>query len=474
MMSPGPSSRNTQNQFNYVDAEVHSPIEYNQSSSQPINSTVLSPHKNSPAVSNSASHSHNVASTPSNSLSEYGTYQSSELDEFDDEFFGVEFSTDVLQDQLLSYDQVSSHMGGLYEAERTINTPPDPLQAEDGHSQVIPLSPPPDSAFETEFTTEHKPVSQLEPTTEMDNQSSQSFTKQVNMNNPMLMSTVGHGDTKFNDYVKPVKSSLQLEAPRDDEGIGMSNEKTGLAGLDPERRKQIADTEIPNLKEQDVQRRLDAKNFDNAEWMSQTGGSSDFEDEIEFYSRFSSHQLAPDDENDNRSVDDAISVHENRLVKGQVYYNIGATPNQSDMEMIRNQARQWSDAPALHYITNANFLQLETANESMKRYNEHAETISLLSRQATWGTRRHSEPSLSDLEAIENDSFLKKLAISKPKDGNHHRRNSIFDQESRLSDIIMARHKINDMDATVTTPTTATTHLGFARSVIKRARSKIE
>jgi hypothetical protein len=61
----------------------------------PFGNDLLSPYNHSQTLSNSASPSYNISSTPGESLSEYSNYQSSELSEIDDPFFGVNFDAGV-------------------------------------------------------------------------------------------------------------------------------------------------------------------------------------------------------------------------------------------------------------------------------------------------------------------------------------------------------------------------------------------
>jgi hypothetical protein len=69
-----------------------------------------------------------------------------------------------------------------------------------------------------------------------------------------------------------------------------------------------------------------------------------------------------------------------------------------------------------------------TSNDAIRIWNTNADAWSIASYAATWGTRRYSEPSLADFEAVAEGNLLKKLSISKPKDENQLRQNMLFAQ----------------------------------------------
>jgi hypothetical protein len=79
------------------------------------------------------------------------------------------------------------------------------------------------------------------------------------------------------------------------------------------------------------------------------------------------------------------------------------------------ESRHWNDGPVYPYMTETK-IQAQTANEAAKRWNDTADTYSVLSRTATWGTRRRSEPSIADMESIHNGSFLKRLSFKTDKE----------------------------------------------------------
>ncbi|KAH9218979.1 hypothetical protein DL95DRAFT_384813 [Leptodontidium sp. 2 PMI_412] len=243
--------------------------------------------------------------------------------------------------------------------------------------------------------------------------------------------------------VQQPEQGSQTAIQRDEDGSWRTNEVTGQRGLDPDTRKGVADVEILTLKEQEDKRKILYKNSEVEEWRSQAGGSSDADDEQPSQSYFpSSHEnwylkgnpgsrrTHEEVHNDIAPLDDGASLHENRLVEGQTYFDLTSDHiNEADKAELMNHPRVWKDSPSVPYITTSTF-QPQTANEAMMKYQFHADAISIASRAATWGTRRKSEPSLADFKGVSDGSFLKKLSISssKGREGNRPRQNSIFDQ----------------------------------------------
>ncbi|EPE29179.1 C2H2 and C2HC zinc finger [Glarea lozoyensis ATCC 20868] len=250
-----------------------------------------------------------------------------------------------------------------------------------------------------------------------------------------------------------IPQSQAASVLRGEDGSWRSNERTGQSGLDPNSRRAIENETVETLDEQEERRRIAHKNIEVFEWRSQAGGSSEAEEERagqsyfpppppnrEWYQQSTPRQHPDPAENiDNIGpVDDAASIRENKTVAGQVYYDTESRNgplSQVDIELMR-QPRHWNDAPAVPYIMTTTF-QPQTSNDAMERFRRHADTISIASRAATWGTRRRSEPSLADWESVQSGSFLKKLSISKPTATRQH---SLFDQGlDKLANIVRKR-----------------------------------
>ncbi|CAL3964217.1 unnamed protein product [Diplocarpon coronariae] len=228
---------------------------------------------------------------------------------------------------------------------------------------------------------------------------------------------------------------------RDHDGSWRANEATGQAGLDPESRKCVAAVDVPALKDQEESRRVQHKNREVDEWRCLAGGSSDADNDQSAHSYFpidhdnwhspGSPGNRPSREQEDSTLqplDDGASLHENRLVQGQTYFDLNSTHiNDADKAELANHTRHWKDAPSVPYVMTSSY-QPPTSNEAMERFNRHADSFSIVSRVATWGTRRRSEPSLADLDGVSDGSLLKKLSISSKSRGERPRQNSIFDQ----------------------------------------------
>jgi hypothetical protein len=573
VMSSTNRSTHTSTSFNSQlhgshESADHVGLNNRQLSSAASESTYVSSPNYSQAFSNSATPSHNTNSTPGESLPEDNTYQLSELGDLDDEFLGVNFDAGVQR----VYSIPTTLIGGAgYQSTSFDHALADlPQHPENGlafqgsNNSAFPLNHnltdlPNTPHLQSEFNSSGykssltqdepngnhdlrfqplTPVSQLNRASESSTPSSsgdyQSSPQGVDPSTMVGSHTSNLADPQWenpdaqfepsafiqtgehyegvshSDYFGgpfPALSDAQVSEAvglREDEGIWGSSERTGLG---PDRRKAIADVEVPNLKDQDEQRRRTEKNSEIQEWRSHAEGVSEVKVAI------------PDEDETIAPVDDAASIRENKIVGDQVYFNFKHTvPTEAD-SLLMQQPRHWFDAPSVPYITDTK-LQPATANDAIRRWEANADTFSMVSRVATWGTRRRSEPNLAEMDAILDGSFLKKLSISKPKEHERNRSNSILDQGLvRLASIVRnkkdgsrrkrsrspenappSRHEMRSSSISKanapglnTTPAAlgtmrkhsgsvtparmspkSPTHLSFARSVIQRARSRSE
>jgi hypothetical protein len=231
-----------------------------------------------------------------------------------------------------------------------------------------------------------------------------------------------------------------------------SDEINIRSGVKPERRKSLSAVEVPNFKDLENNEALETKKRDVADWMSKASESV-VKEEVGPTTNLSAPNLGtrrrakstsaafvtpsplgqngedpafpefrptpqqsfdPVEGEDIEAASDTMSIRENRLQEGQLYYNVHAKEfNPRDISLVM-RPRYLHDAPQFPKISDT-CSQPQSSNEAMKRWNQTADTFSLLSRQATWGTRRKSEPSLADIESIKNGSFIKRLSFGREK-----------------------------------------------------------
>lgn len=209
-----------------------------------------------------------------------------------------------------------------------------------------------------------------------------------------------HSDTLFSSTVP---DALGLSAPRD--ARWTSNERRGL---DPEHRPA---TEATSINELAGQREADEKHEEVDRWIAKlaklaVGGPDE-------------PRTHPIDGDDNIPVKeiDSHDMTENKYIHGQIYFKTGGGGEitQTDLDLMA-QSRVWNDAPVVHAIrTNPQERQQpETSQAAIEKYERMMrDTESVLSRAATWGTRRRSLPSIYDSEGTVGGNFLKKLSVSK-------------------------------------------------------------
>ena len=466
----------------------------------PFDNNHLSPYNPSQPLSNSASPSNNVGSTPGES--EYSAYQPSEFSDIEDPFFGVNFDAGVGRiDSGLS--NIGFHPADLNRPLPDLPSQVQPSSTTFTHS-TYPLSPiqsnSPSSPYSKGVVNDTKSITTI---TQHELTSDSHNLRYQNVNSlppthpaPLQLTPDLSGSSHTSaEGIEPgvmsrpedsaanmatqwkrvqqqdrpsgfVQSSGQYIAGnqfggqlpnqtsqgfaptivRDDEGEWQSNETTGQAGLGPDARRELSNAEIPTLNEVEEMRRINGRNLDIEEWRSQAGGSDAGEQAP--HSLFNHNpfqqpqtQLPHQDESSEiPPVDDAASIHENHPIEGQVYFDLENLHITETDKALITLPRHWYDPPTVPEITSTKHQPL-TSNEAIMRYQQASDAVSIASRAATWGTRRRrlSEPSLSEYDAVIDGSFLKRLSISRSREGER-RQNSFFDQGldrlDRLANIV--------------------------------------
>ncbi|PFH57381.1 hypothetical protein XA68_15142 [Ophiocordyceps unilateralis] len=211
------------------------------------------------------------------------------------------------------------------------------------------------------------------------------------------------------DLISPIPSSGFVIGAPEAQASQLDDPVAPRAGLDPDSRP--AD-EVPSINEVVAQRHIEERNEDVNDWLAQ---------HLDNYSAplETSAQTIQAMEQSGPEYDDGIPLGdqtENRYVAGQTYYNEagGGFLSQVDREIIAADAK-WDDAPMLPHIVTGSCCasQPQTSQAAIDKYTGLCrDNDSILSRSATWGTRRRSHPSVLDLD-LDNSrsgSFLKKLA----------------------------------------------------------------
>ncbi|KAI0423183.1 hypothetical protein F5X98DRAFT_6050 [Xylaria grammica] len=223
-------------------------------------------------------------------------------------------------------------------------------------------------------------------------------------------------------------------AARDIRGGWVPNASTGHRGLAPGER---PSEEVPSPNQQAARREREEKNREVDAWISQSTGNIGEVPSIRGQGSDERFVTTPDDGHDNIPVGEVPLGHttENKYVGGQVYFNVdgpGGHITETDFDLMR-RLRTWGDEPVIHAIQpESKRCQPETSQAAIERfYRQCQDNASIVSKAATWGTRRRSLPSVVDMEGITSGNFLKKLSIS--GHSGHSRRPSILQRVTSIS-----------------------------------------
>ncbi|KAJ9157242.1 C2H2 finger domain-containing protein [Pleurostoma richardsiae] len=232
-------------------------------------------------------------------------------------------------------------------------------------------------------------------------------------------SRVRVGTSADDNFIPPAlyRESAEASTTRDETGAWVPDSKTGHRGFDPASR---TTEEVASMNELAANRERGERNIQVGDWLSKAESSI--------------RPDAPPVRSDpSETADDGIpqrevslgNTTENKELPGQTYYlETGGEITREDIEIMREN-RNWADAPVMFPITKENDMhyQPESSQAAIERFQRMCQdNDSIVSRAATWGTRRRSLPSIIDFEGITSGNFLKKLSLSR----GEPRRQSIF------------------------------------------------
>lgn len=402
------------------------------------------------------------ASTPADSLSAFSEhYPNSDLSDLEtsDPFFGVDFNSEGGTPSFLEDQNSSDHSQPLFAEE----LPSRPQNAPNRHA--YPLSPdpttpsihtssprsdrkspravgdtPPESIFYQAFSQTPRYVpsglspgqvaTQPTPDTHTSSRSSEDSlaSNAAPMPSPSPRVTVSLWGRDQAVYPENAESPTTVRAgvstnnnfnsapfqassvPRNEHGSWGPDSQTRYRGWSPENRPA---GEAASINDLDSRRKLAERNEQVDQWIARSEGGV-------------APDTLPNRPDSLAAGDDGINSREislgdeteNKHLPGQTYYTeTGGDLTQEDIELMR-QHRLWSDAPTMFpiYQEDSGRQQPESSSAAIERFEQMCqETSSVLSRAATWGTRRRSLPSDADIEGITSGSFLKRLSINRER-----------------------------------------------------------
>ncbi|CAK7202526.1 hypothetical protein SEUCBS139899_005250 [Sporothrix eucalyptigena] len=208
-------------------------------------------------------------------------------------------------------------------------------------------------------------------------------------------------------------SSSEIKTER---AASYADGETGRQGLDPTSRSSVE--VLTSINDDAEARKVEKQNAAVSQWLDSASGG---DPEI---------QGPP---NGRETAFEGVSAREvdlggdtkNVEQAGRTYFTGNGGPLTATDYEIMLKSSVWENSPTVLPIAQGSARhQPETSQAAIERFERmYHDNASIVSRAATWGTRRRSLPSISDIEGVTSGNFLKKLAISR----NETRRPSILD-----------------------------------------------
>ncbi|OAA62606.1 c2h2 finger domain containing protein [Niveomyces insectorum RCEF 264] len=201
-------------------------------------------------------------------------------------------------------------------------------------------------------------------------------------------------------------SEPERSSPRTRQGIDPSNRST---------------TEVPASVNEDAEnRKIQTQNVVISQWLDTAEG-----DDSEISSFTSTQQLDLAFEGVSDRDIDLGGDTQNVQQPGRTYYTGNGGPLTATDYEIMLKGSIWENSPAVLRVSQGPTRhQPQSSQAAIEKFERmYHDNASIVSRAATWGTRRRSLPSIADYEGITSGNFLKKLTINRNETA---RRPSIF------------------------------------------------
>lgn len=203
-------------------------------------------------------------------------------------------------------------------------------------------------------------------------------------------------------------NSFSVPIYRAQDGAWQVDPATGQRGIGPDKR---SSAEVPSINELSTGREGDQRDDQVREWLSSS------EDQAVPPNSLPQQAAAPRDGADGIPERPILVGGQTRNVMkpGQPYYSgvgFGDGDATTDLRFLQ-ESQKWGDKPAMFEITTKDRApDTQTSNRAIEEYQRMLrDNDSFVSRTATWGTRRHSLPSVTDFDGVISGSLMKKLSI---------------------------------------------------------------
>ncbi|KAH6608609.1 c2h2 finger domain-containing [Trichoderma cornu-damae] len=358
--------------------------------------------------------------TPAGSASTLSLYQSSDFSDFDDDpFFGANFTnpevgTPSFLDDRSVWDLSLNNTPPVEpQLEHNANDDAYPLTPDQTASSVHTLSPQSEDRAALTRPDQRQLPSSISP---------QQLQKAFKPNPlvipaPQLTPSQTDSGRSSEDGLAPAPVDMRCQSPRVTISV-WDKDSNGPVHTVERTLEDSPSTEIASINEIISRQEIEERNQEVGRWL--TGNLNE---------AVPPERPSPGDisaaEEQSRNSDDSIPLGdqtENKYIAGQTYYSPNGVGQMSDEDYdIIYANRGWADAPILHSIRSGGQSrhQPQSSQAAIDRFERMCrDNDSIISRAATWGTRRRSLPSVVDLdiEGITSGNFLKKLSIGRGGD----------------------------------------------------------